>query len=220
MANVTAEEPATTTAAGMAGEPSQNGAVNPNRRRIIKAAPPKVTSDTLSPKNDIINNKVDLDKDDEVVNGKKKKNFIAGLNDDPKELAEEWREERLKVNEKRGKALRDKELAERRKQSTSDTANLSAANPFSRFLSVFSVEPAFPEHKRHLEVNGEDDADLKGPVEKRRKPSDAGDIGSSNTGGGAGEKAGKFFSSKTLLVTAAVAVIAGVVIALQKGRKK
>lgn len=202
--------------------------VNPNRRRIIKAASPKVPADDVgmngtayaypSPSANGVNLNKKINDDDDIEDRKKKKkghkHDANPIVEDKEETAESWRQERQKASEKRAKALREKELQERRKKSSSQTAD-ATANPFSRFLSVFSVETKHPEHKRSLETEPGDD-DLKGPSEKRLKPSDEPDYDRE----GKGDAPSGLFHSRAFWITAAVAVCAGVAFALQRGRKK
>ena len=132
--------------------------------------------------------------------------------------------------------LREKELQERRKTKEAPETASASANPFSRFKSIFSVEPQFPEHKRSLEQGAEDDDDdpdgVNGPPEEKRlKPSDPNSTieddddddhaaSANNNKGKDGGGPGAFFSSKMVWVAAAAAVAVGVALALQRGRKK
>lgn len=226
-----AAEPSTAvTATAQNGSSPKMGAVHPNRRRIIKAAPPKTPEAGAGGSETSMTGAYAYAKDDDLEDEKKKKHHghnhhVDGEEDD--------KTKRLKTIEKRGKALREKELQERRKSgpaASNETADASA-NPFSRFKSIFSVEPQFPEHKRSLvEVNnssgssGTKEKDGGEPEEKRLKPSDDDDNNddeqptSSENGGTGGLES--LFSSKAFWTTAAVAVVVGVALVLQRGRKK
>ena len=221
---------ATSSAAPTSSNPTQQ-----QRRRIIKAAPPKVDPAAAATNNPVVvsgshnNNKVRGGDDDDDYDNSTKKHSTRKHHEpsvalqDVEESTQEWREERLKAAQSRGKALREKELAQRRKMETSKSADASA-NPFSRFLSVFSVEPKHPEHKRSFEGTPDDDDELKGPVEKRRRSCDAADpkdnVGrpsssSSSTKG--------VLSSKWFWVSTVAAVAVGVAVAFHRGaggRKK
>lgn len=59
------------------------------------------------------------------------------------------KQERLQKLQSDQKNRRNKAVEERRK--TTPTPSEVQPNPFSRFLSVFSVEPQFPNHKRRYE---------------------------------------------------------------------
>ena len=213
-----ATEPSTAaTTTDQSGSSPKMGAVHPNRRRIIKAAPPKAT-EAVSGKGATGAFTYATDDDSEDEKKKKHHGHSHHHNDD----MEDDKTKRLKNIEKRGKALREKELQERRKSgpAASNDAADASANPFSRFKSIFSVEPQFPEHKRSL-MDKEKDSDE--PEEKRLKPSsdghdaDDGRPTSSKTFTGRLES---LLSSKSFWVTAAVAVAVGVALALQRGRKK
>ena len=221
--------PAVTTTTPTGSSP-KTGAVHPNRRRIIKAAPPKTTEAAGSGRGTPTNAAYSYATDDDSDDGKKKKHHGHHHHHDDDD-EEDDKTKRLKNIEKRGKALREKELQERRKSgpaaSNLETADASA-NPFSRFKSIFSVEPQFPEHKRSLvEVNNtsgssnNDNKDGDEPEEKRLKPSDDDDnespTSSNNKHSGTGGLE-SLFSSKAFWATVVVAV--GVAFVLQRGRKK
>lgn len=64
------------------------------------------------------------------------------------------KQQRLQKLQSEQKSKRNKAIEDRRKLPDGERRKNSAkANPFSRFLSAFSVEPAFPSHKRPLEEN-------------------------------------------------------------------
>jgi len=203
---IPAENEATTTPAGASGVTA---------RRIVKAATPKASEGGTNdgafsyPGPDTPNGlKSSNDDDDFVPIGKRNKRE----DDDDQE---KWRKDRLKATEKRGKALRDKELQARREANTVNKEQADASgNPFSRFLSVFSVESKFPEHKRSFEATSEEDEE--GPSEKRLKPNDL-DSGERMSGEGAPSS---LFASKTFWITTAVTVAVGVAFAVQRGRNK
>lgn len=95
------------------------------------------------------------------------------------------KQERLHKLQTDQKNRRNKAVEERRKSPptpNSSSADVVQANPFSRFLSVFSVEPQFPNHKRRYEpsesemgTNEEDD-----PKRPKLDPNDTPDNPSSS----------------------------------------
>lgn len=208
------------------GKNSNTAAVHPQRRRIIKAASPKVEDPAVT--NGVMqsskNNKNKDDDDDDVLEGssrgkhKKQHDPNPIIVEDAREIVDNWRDERLKASQNRGKALREKDLAERRKMNSNKTADASA-NPFSKFLSAFSVQPKYPEHKRSFEGDPADD-DLKGPSEKRRKSCDLNDPEDSTTGGSSRGSSSGIFSSRWFWVSTAAAIAVGVAMALKRGRSK
>lgn len=115
------------------------------------------------------------------------------------EQYEESRQERIVTMEKRQRNKREQKMQERRNNpSTTATKKTTEANPFSRFLSVFSVEPAHPEHKRAFEG----DAEIEEPSGKKLRPSEENDENTTNKsalGGG---------SSGILLAAIGVATVA------------
>jgi hypothetical protein len=207
MANVTEDTTVAPAGASTTDRGTPNS-VHPNRRRIIKASHPKGTNGDTYP-NGTTNAE---EEEEEQVNNHHKKKKQEDDDDDDDDPIEGWRNERLKASEKRGKALREKDLQERRKANVVNEAANAAPNPFSRFLSVFSVEPKFPEHKRSYEGE-EDKTDM--PSEKRLRPSES--CGPEGENGNNG-KSGLTFN--TLWVAAALAVVVGVALAVHRGRKK
>lgn len=215
---------------------SAGATAHPQRRRIVKAAPPpKVEHNdgteevAMTWMNQKKNNDVHYDDEEEgdLKHGRKHRHDSNPIVEDEQEIVEGWREERMKATQNRSKALREKELAERRKNGTSKTADASA-NPFSRFLSVFSVEPKHPEHKRSFEGSPDVDEDIKGPSEKRLKASEGGNdadskgsLGSGSSSNNTNKPWGSLVSSKLFWVsTAAAALAVGIALALRRGGKK
>ncbi|CAB9498039.1 expressed unknown protein [Seminavis robusta] len=208
-------------------DPAASDASTPNgdgeavgKRRIVKAHAPKASENgkdgevysypsPTGASNGTPNDNDHAD-DEDIPATTTKRNKSSNKDDD--DQTTEWRNERLKLTGKRGKALREKELQERRKNNTANESANATANPFSRFLSVFSVEPQFPEHKRSLETD--DDKEQLQPSGKRLKAStddtdDDDDIDKTSSGG-----------VSWMVAAAAVAAVAvGVAIALQRGRK-
>lgn len=199
MAN-TSEAPTEHVAASTPTNQGQAGAGQ--QRRIVKAATPKANGDdgiTFPSANGL--------KDEEDEKKSKKHQDL-----DVEEEVEQWRQDRLKATEKRGKALREKELQARRQaNAVNETAN-SSANPFSRFLSAFSIESTTP--KRSYE---EDDKEEE--PKKRLKPSES--SGGPDYGDEVGDdnSPASLFSSKILWITAALSVAVAVGVAINRGRK-
>lgn len=145
------------------------------------------------------------------------------------ELVEHNREERIQIAAERQRINRDKKLQEHRQRSSSmeernaDNANKSKTkkatfNPMSKFLSVFSVEPKHPDHKRSLtDTNIADGEEIKQPSEKKFRKNestdslgdadaaDADDNEWSSSGGGGGGRLTPTTVS-VMVVVAAVAV--------------
>lgn len=132
---IPAENEATTTPAGASGVTA---------RRIVKAATPKASEGGTNdgafsyPGPDTPNGlKSSNDDDDFVPIGKRNKRE----DDDDQE---KWRKHRLKATEKRGKALRDKELQARREANTVNKEQADASgNPFSDSSPCFRWNPSF-----------------------------------------------------------------------------
>lgn len=91
------------------------------------------------------------------------------------ETYEHFKEDRRHTMAERQKATREHKRKERRTSSSSSSAPAAvpavSANPMSRFLSIFSVEPLYPWHKRSYEKATDDLMDE--PSEKRLRPSAA-----------------------------------------------
>eukprot|EP00428_Durinskia_dybowskii_P033756 CAMPEP_0170268218 /NCGR_PEP_ID=MMETSP0116_2-20130129/34037_1 /TAXON_ID=400756 /ORGANISM="Durinskia baltica, Strain CSIRO CS-38" /LENGTH=274 /DNA_ID=CAMNT_0010519377 /DNA_START=107 /DNA_END=931 /DNA_ORIENTATION=- len=88
------------------------------------------------------------------------------------------KQERLQKLQTDQKHRRNKAIEERRKSPpSSSAASVVQPNPFSRFLSVFSVEPQFPNHKRRYEPSESEMAATEEDDPKRPKldPSGGGD---------------------------------------------
>lgn len=130
-----------------------------------------------------------------------------------KDKAEHLRKERMQTAAERHRAKRVKEMQERRNNPKKHPEQEAKANPMSRFLSVFSVEPAHPEHKRSFETSPEDAEDLKGPSGKRLRPSET-------SGDDATDKksTAKFSASYSAVAVAIAAVVIGVVLRLRRSQ--
>jgi len=159
-------------------------------RRIIKAAKLKESD------NNHINNDNDHENDNEDNVTRKKKKSSSGSSSNTsrtehvpvpiaespsvareqvQETYEHFKEDRRHTVAERQKATREHKRKERRTSSTTTTTATTAtaavsANPMSRFLSIFSVEPLYPWHKRSYEKAKEDLMDE--PSEKRLRSSE------------------------------------------------
>jgi hypothetical protein len=144
---------------------SSHGGVNPNRRRIIKATPPPPVGVVATPVKE---------KDVPEDSPPHKQHLPAVLS--PKastELLEESIEQsktkRLEQLSREQKSKRDKKLEERRKMGKSGSAgdppkkDTPQANPFSKFLKIFSVDRE--EAKYHKRPYEEGDVDREEAVE-------------------------------------------------------
>jgi hypothetical protein len=149
----------------LAGKQSAASAsVNPNRRRIIKATPPPApavvplsssSSSSAAAAGSTTTTRKGDDDDDENYIGHQKNHLPAVLSPKAsKELLQESMEQsktkRLEKLSREQKLKRDKLLEERRKTHVKKEG-ATQPNPFTKFLKAFSVEPAFPHHKRAYE---------------------------------------------------------------------
>mmetsp|Transcript_6859 Transcript_6859/g.10567 ORF Transcript_6859/g.10567 Transcript_6859/m.10567 type:complete len:284 (+) Transcript_6859:278-1129(+) len=132
---------------------------------------------------------------------------------------EQHRTERMRQLARKQKTDRQHVTEERRKQTA--PIPRAQANPFSRFLSAFSVEPEFPNHKRkEYEDNNEEDDDLDLPPKKKRHNDDEDDDDDEH--GGSGSKKSYFdlvASTEWKWIATATAVAAVAVMVAMKYRK-
>jgi hypothetical protein len=181
-------------------------------RRIIKATHPKADgadgSDGAEEKQD------EPEEDEDSASSHRRHQVIShAITESPyvareieQDKAELLKKERMQTAAERQRAKREKEMQERRNNPGKHPEQEVKANPMSRFLSVFSVEPKHPEHKRAFETSPEDKEDLKEPSGKRLRPSEtSGDDPDKDK-----ESNTKF--SVPALAVAIVAVIVGVVL--------
>ena len=196
----TSEAPAESVATSTPTNQGQAG--DGQQRRIVKAMTPKAHGDGTDLESAFAYPSPTADglKNDEEDKKEKKKD--RGV-----EEPEKWRNERLKTTEQRGKALREKELQARREANTVNETASSSANPFSKFLSAFSID-SHP--KRKNETTYEDDEEPK----KRLKPSESSDLGD----GGGGNLPDSLFSSNFFWISAALVAAVGVAFAVHRGR--
>lgn len=125
------------------GAGMENNAGSPTKRRVVKAAKPSPSAEReglAAGTNDV----------EDTRNGSPHKKLIeksdslSGEGDHVESL-----QTRIVTMEERQRLRREQALKERRTNPKSKTPTESPQpNPFSRFMRVFSVEPAYPEHKR------------------------------------------------------------------------
>ena len=219
------------------GTPNMEGAStrprsNSKTRRIVKAAKPSATSAVASNDNkeqDTVDAAAAAAAQSEEEPGyykssnKKTHTVPKAIAESPSvareleiEQQDEKRKERQRDMADRQKAKREKLLLERRRSKKDTTDNLQP-NPFSRFLSFLSVEPAHPEHKRAYEAGArnDDDDELNEPDEKRLRPSEDADASSISRLSTACNS-----SAKTTAVAVGVAVAAvAIIVAFRLGRQ-
>lgn len=179
---------------------------DPSKRRIVKATKPSASDlnvsveQTPSPVND-----------DDIPLSSDSLKYPTMESPSVKKQYEEENQQRLKDRLRQDASSRQakKRLETKRRLKNGESSSTTTANPFSRFLSAFSVEPQFPEHKR------KSDLDM-GPEEKRLRSAsdDEADVNATDDDG----KNGKFGLTGTLLLSAAAVAGVAVWFALARGR--
>ena len=175
-------EPSSERTNGTVTSPSKDAyraSVSPaNTRRIVKAVKPTPSpgGPEISPEE-----KDNLRDEEDDNEDSKQRNRRSHLRDAPipphespsiareveLEKLKEQKQERLETMQTNQRLRREKRLDDRRKRNpqdggggdakNSETSSQVQVNPFSKFLSVFSVEPKYPEHKRSYEVSEDDE---------------------------------------------------------------
>ncbi|ACI65695.1 predicted protein [Phaeodactylum tricornutum CCAP 1055/1] len=144
-------------------------------RRIVKASKPVADINV-----EFTNINEEIDEKDQLQEPKNRRsqhipNPIAESSSVARELEHEKlehiKQETIRTATTRQRAKREKVMHDRRKNPTKDNKSSVKANPFSRFLTVFSVEPQHPEHKRGFSKCENDD--IHEPFEKRLRASDS-----------------------------------------------
>ena len=127
-------------------EPSSRS-VAPNRRRIIKATAPPPSSASTSVTASISSAESGDDSSEHHSSSHQNTTIISKSNDEAllKESIEQGRAKRMQRLAADQKTKREKQQKQRREKPQLIEAK---ANPFSKFLSAFSVEAKFPSHKR------------------------------------------------------------------------
>jgi hypothetical protein len=128
--------------------------VTSNKRRIIKAMPPTPTINTSVDSKDGIMQSDEHHHQDETV--------ITPSNDNEtlQDSIDQDRQKRMQQLAADQKSKRSEKQAEGRSQPHKIEAK---ANPFSRFLSAFSVDTKYPNHKRTHDDEGSDEPPPKQP---------------------------------------------------------
>ena len=193
--------------------PSSSGV----RRRIVKASTPRTSAAVEGGGNAGVKDSggeyslASQDPLDLSENEQEKKSVLRGSEDqdsgNAEDIVERNREERRASLEESRRIKREKQLAQHRRGSPQAHRNNAKPNPFSKFLSYFSVEPEHPTHKRSFETG---DTPLEEPIEKRmRLDTDEG-----------GRPAGRNNINLTYISAGAVAVVAVTAFFLYRGVRK
>jgi hypothetical protein len=195
---------------------------NSYARRIIKATHPVADAASLVVDvSDGAEEKEDEVEEDSSGNSHRRNQAISHpIGESPsvareieQEKAEHLKKERMQTAAERQRAKRDKEVQERRNNPRKHPEQETKANPMSRFLSVFSVEPAHPQHKRAFETSPEDKEDLNEPSGKRPRPSETSGVDDTDKKGTA-----KFSAAYSAVAVAIAAVVVGVVLKLRRSQ--
>jgi hypothetical protein len=210
---VTAVDTASNNASQSDASPDQRPRSNSHSRRIIKATHPKADAVSLVVDVSDGSEKEDEPEEDSGSSHRRHSANSHQVAESPsvareieQEKAELLKKERMQTAAERQRSKRDKDMQERRKNPGKHPEQEAKANPMSRFLSVFSVEPEHPEHKRAFETSADDKEDLNEPSGKRLRPSE--------TSGDDADKESdtKFSPSVTALAVAIAAVVVGVLL--------
>ena len=148
-----------------AGAGIDNNSGSPTKRRVVKAAKPSPSAEREASAAD----PDELEDTGVVSPNKKLVDKLDSLSYDEDDQVESL-QSRIVTMEERQRLRRDQTLKERRTNPKSKSTKESPQpNPFSRFMRVFSVEPAYPEHKRSYQgENGGEE-----PVVKKPRSTDA-----------------------------------------------
>eukprot|EP00527_Entomoneis_sp_CCMP2396_P007196 CAMPEP_0198146130 /NCGR_PEP_ID=MMETSP1443-20131203/27593_1 /TAXON_ID=186043 /ORGANISM="Entomoneis sp., Strain CCMP2396" /LENGTH=240 /DNA_ID=CAMNT_0043809977 /DNA_START=152 /DNA_END=874 /DNA_ORIENTATION=- len=145
------------------------------------------------------------------------------------ENLEQQKQGRLEEMKNSQRAKREKRLEERRKKdgvgggdddggAVAEKSNTAQPNPFSRFLSVFSVEPKHPEHKRAYEISADDDPEPPGKIPRADDDMDVRDGTKAKDSDDDNKKhmCHFLFNPSTMLAAALAAIVAGVFMRVSK----
>ena len=131
------------------------------KRRIVKGMlPPTTTTATDLPPNEEEEEEESSSLSQEEHHHSHVTMIVSNTNDQDllQESIEQNRKQRLAKLGQQQKSKRNEKIQERRKHPSENKVS-APPNPFSRFLSAFSVEPQFPNHKRAHGVEFEDEDD-------------------------------------------------------------
>lgn len=151
------EAPTTTnTTTGSSSRSSSEASTSKMGRRVVKASPPppREPTTTTRPTTTTSTTSSNKKKKDEEEDHHDHALPKTAQSDDEllQESLDKEKERRLLRLQRVQKSKRQTHvMARRREVDGGASANKATANPFSRFLSVFSVEPSFPSHKRPYE---------------------------------------------------------------------
>lgn len=180
-------------------------------RRIVKASPPvkldttAQTASTGSTSSKPLKNTKDEEVEDNHVSTLPPVQSSPSVyKENQQESLEQHRQQRIAETVHHSKDKRTK-LQQQKRREQPET-NKTQANPFSRFLSAFSVESKFPNHKRSYETTASEVSDE--PLEKRFKEEeeDSQQAKSSPSSEG-GDSASSWNNLSLLLVAGAVAAV-------------
>ena len=190
-------------------------------RRIVKAVKPapseekKNSEDTYDSSH---NNSNDDDDFDDKKSTKKHRDPPLIIAESPSvarelefEKLEQQKQNRLQNFTDSQRMKREKRLEERRKNPQQKT---NQPNPFSQFLSAFSVNPKHPEHKRAYEMSENDDPEPPGKIPRSESDVDIRDgVKGDDQGQSSFVTVGGLSSQALLSATVAVvvAIAAGIV---------
>ncbi|KAL7581078.1 hypothetical protein ACA910_005881 [Epithemia clementina (nom. ined.)] len=232
--SVTVESPS---ADGVGGfrDSSNSITVSPGAtRRIVKAVKPLPSPGLVVPDDDnVVKGKKGKADDDENGDGDHKRNRPLPVHETPAvtrelelEKLKEQKQERLETMQEYQRARREKRLEERRHRNPGGNPNEGSAeeavaavkpNPFSKFLSVFSVESKYPEHKRSYEVSEDDEPE---PEIKKPRAAEEEQDGEKGRNSSKSEKSNSFLRSGIFAATAAAAVAIAAGALLRASRSK
>jgi hypothetical protein len=180
-------------------------------RRIVKASPPvklDISAPTLSIRSStgskpLKNTNDEEQEDTHVPTLPPVQSSPSVYKEIQQESLEQHRQQRIAETVHHSKDKRTK-LQQQKRREQSET-NKTQANPFSRFLSAFSVESKFPSHKRSYETTPSEVSDE--PSEKRFKEEEDSEQAKSSPSSGDGDLASSWSNLSLLLVTGAVVAV-------------
>jgi hypothetical protein len=197
-------------------------------RRIVKASPPvklDVSAPTLSTSSSAAGSSTPLkNKKEEEEEDAHVSTLPPAVQSSPsvykeiqQESLEQHRQQRIAETVHHSKDKRTK-LQQQKRREQPET-NKTQANPFSRFLSAFSVESKFPDHKRSYETTPSEVSDE--PLEKRFKEEEDDDseqAKSSPSSGSGGDSSASSLNNLSLFLVAGAVIAVVVALRLRKRR--
>jgi hypothetical protein len=190
--------------------PSSPTAVNPNRRRIIKGAAPKSSSSSTHTSTTKEEEEEDGDQPAKSFNNNStsSEDTVTVISDsnDEELLQESIANSRQKRMQRLAADQKSKRESKQSAGRTHPNKIQASANPFSRFLSAFSVDTKYPHHKRAYEDQEDDLHD--GPPPKHQKMNESGKDNDKSSSLGKTILAELWRESLPLVAAAAVASLA------------